>query len=83
MKLIDADSLLHGKQDHEMISSHLVWNAPSIDAVKVIRCKDCINWQTNWKSSTLFDGHYCAMVDSVTRKYFYCAYAERKNENGN
>lgn len=29
-RLIDADELLKHKTDHEMISTHLVWNAPTI-----------------------------------------------------
>ena len=29
-RLIDADKLLKNKTDHEMISSHLVWNAPTV-----------------------------------------------------
>ena len=33
MRLIDADSLLRGKTDHEMISTHLIWNAPTIETV--------------------------------------------------
>lgn len=32
MRLIDADALLKGKQDHEMISTHIIWNAPTVDA---------------------------------------------------
>ena len=31
MRLIDADELLKGRQDHEMISTHLIWNAPTIE----------------------------------------------------
>ena len=34
MRLIDADALLEGRQDHEMISTHLIWNAPTTDAVE-------------------------------------------------
>ena len=33
MRLIDADALLKGKDDHQMISTHLIWNAPTVDAV--------------------------------------------------
>lgn len=44
MRLIDADELLKGKEDHQMISTHLIWNAPTVDAVPVIRCKDCRWW---------------------------------------
>lgn len=32
MRLIDADRLLKFKTDHEMISTHLIWNAPTVDA---------------------------------------------------
>lgn len=36
-RLIDADALLEGREDHEMISTHLIWNAPTIDAEPVKR----------------------------------------------
>ena len=29
-RLIDADELLKYKTDHEMISTHLIWNAPTV-----------------------------------------------------
>lgn len=29
-RLIDADELLKHKTDHEMISTHLIWNAPTV-----------------------------------------------------
>ena len=29
-RLIDADKLLKNKTDHETISTHLVWNAPTV-----------------------------------------------------
>ena len=45
-RLIDADALLEGREDHEMISTHLIWNAPTIDAVPVVRCVDCGRWNT-------------------------------------
>ena len=35
MRIIDADALLKGKTDHEMISTHLIWNAPTVDAEPV------------------------------------------------
>ena len=44
MRLIDADALLKCRNDHEMISTHIIWNAPTIDAVPVVRCKDCVWW---------------------------------------
>ena len=35
MRLIDADALLKHKSDHETISTHLIWNAPTVDAEPV------------------------------------------------
>ena len=43
MRLIDADALLKGKDDHQIISTHLIWNAPTVDAVPVVRCGECKN----------------------------------------
>lgn len=41
MRLVDADRLLRRRQDHDLISTHLIFNAPTVDAVPVVRCKDC------------------------------------------
>ena len=35
MRLIDADRLLQGYEDHDFIDTHVVWNAPTVDAVPV------------------------------------------------
>ena len=51
-RLIDADALLEGREDHEMISTHLIWNAPTIDAVPVIRCKECVHYKGHWYCET-------------------------------
>lgn len=37
MRIIDADELLKGKTDHEMISTHLIFNAPTVDVLDKIR----------------------------------------------
>ena len=34
MRPIDADALLKGKDDHEMISTHLIFNAPTLKVIK-------------------------------------------------
>lgn len=34
-RLIDANRLLKGRKDHEMISTHLIWNAPTIETKEV------------------------------------------------
>ena len=34
-RLIDVDELLKGRHDHEMISTHLIFNAPTVNAVVI------------------------------------------------
>lgn len=87
MRLIDADELLKGKEDHQMISTHLIWNAPTADALPVVRCKDCRWWD---KSEDSPFGYCMAMKHGymsanweigIYRRYkgdFYCADGERE-----
>ena len=35
MRLIDADKLLKKYEDHQMISTHIISNAPTVDAIPV------------------------------------------------
>lgn len=48
--------------------------------VEVVRCKDCVYWQTDWIPNTGGNRgcHYCEMMDSFTEPLNYCGYAERK-----
>lgn len=60
-------------------------NMPTIDAVPVIRCKDCTKWDRNDGTFKDFDGkewHNCKTLCFRTMAYFYCADAEREEENG-
>jgi len=51
MRIIDADELLKGRTDHEMISTHLIFNAPTVDVLDKIRAEVekvfCISVVTN------------------------------------
>jgi hypothetical protein len=74
-RLIDADALLKYKSDHETISTHLIYNAPTVDAVPVIRCKDCVyNKGITYCYCLIFNGMYGRTLDN------YCSRAERKEE---
>jgi len=54
-RLIDADALLKHKSDHETISTHLIWNAPTVDAIP-------IEWMLNsWGSKEYADVGYQVM----------------------
>lgn len=77
MRLIDADALRKAiEDDAESVGPgygsrwhfiHTINNAPTIDAVPVVRCKDCKHsrndelWHMRWcKGVTVKDEHFCA-----------------------
>ena len=81
-RLIDADALLKYKSDHETISTHLIYNAPTVDAVPVIRCKDCKFWMKNpYRESSVFG--LCFKHKDIaiaTDETDWCSWAERRTE---
>lgn len=41
MRLIDADELLKYKTDHNFIDTHIIWNAPTVEAIPIeYLCKE-------------------------------------------
>ena len=78
MRLIDASELLKHKTDHDMISTHLIYNAPTIDAVPVIRCKDC-KWFVHDDDCYGDCSNEGGAKDFVYTNDF-CSRAERKEE---
>lgn len=79
MRLIDADELLKYIPTEEMCSRFAVENAPTIDAVPVIRCKDCRWYKTNYS----WDGkeYRICVIDAyepVRQADDFCSRAERK-----
>ena len=84
MRLIDADAL----DMYERLKSYYgdAWrdaqeeidNAPTVDAVPVIRCKDCKHFTGKWcilNSRKEFDPE-----DRLVNGEGFCAWAERKEE---
>lgn len=67
--------------------------APAVDAVEVVRCKDCKHWnnETGWCNThshfVTSDGDACHPWESDEWKMFpedyYCADGERKEGDGN
>ena len=49
---------------------------PRDSSVRIVRCKDCENWQTDWNPS-IPDRHYCAVMDSMMKADDFCSYGER------
>jgi len=92
MRLIDADALIKSCQDEKglyfsyeaAVSANTVDYAPTVDAVPVVRCRDCKYY--------LHSNEKCELID--TRLHFYetrnrwtdddfCAWGERKGGTSN
>lgn len=83
MRLIDADALKDkcyitvrgttiGRNNYVMF--HEIDDAPTIDAVQVVRCKDCIYYETcNLRSSHWWKGGYTVDIE-------FCSFGERREE---
>ena len=84
MRLIDADRLkdsiiftcdLGGWIGETLlqikkVAVKYIENAPTIDAVEVIRCKDCRHWRTS----------YCVIHGDSWEETDYCSDGERKDK---
>ena len=70
----------------------IINNAPVVDAVEVVRCKDCERWHegTGWCSCHSHfitpDGAACHPWESANWKMFdgndFCSYGERRADDG-
>lgn len=85
-RLIDADELKTAFPCGESVRTESVRatidHMPTVDAVEVVRCKDCESWGLNAikkdeKGEVIYGDclHFCV----ATPKWFYCAWGERKN----
>lgn len=89
MRLIDADALekrlehLWNISDDSDFANKEVWHAlseaPTIDAVPVVRCKDCKHWKGIPSSNFL---EWCNYRVMKTMAEFYCATGERREDGG-
>ena len=82
MRLIDADALLKAIIGYPygyrgMIESEIE-NQKTVDAVPVIRCKDCKYYQH--KSLTDDEWNWCMQWHNYTDENVYCSRAEREEE---
>lgn len=73
MRLIDADALedKFGCSDADILAKEEIRDAPTIDAVPIVRCKEC----------THLYGTMCAVCGLLPRKpNDFCSRGERKDE---
>ena len=91
-RLIDANALLRHKRkmsgadfggefwDEAVLASDIK-NAPTVDAVEVVRCRDCKHW-VKFESSLIGEVKCCTGQGSVNIQKGpddFCSYGERKD----
>ena len=92
-RLIDANALLRHKRkmigadfggefwDEAVLASDIK-NAPTVDAVEIVRCRDCKHYMPQKKSAHWENrANYCnRLVRIKVRPNDFCSYGERKYE---
>ena len=97
MRLIDADAIVvpsdfRVEHFHDRIEDKVAYDLgcavrelldeqTTVDAVEVVRCKDCENWGTRAKTIDN-EGNTiscdCIALDGMTKPDFYCAWGVKK-----
>ena len=84
-RLIDADALIkeaNSDGTYGYVDAKQIADAPTIDAVKIVRCKDCKHYRpqkksAHWENRT----NYCNRIVTIkVQPYDFCSHGERKNE---
>ena len=73
MRPVDSDALLQraiplGWSSPKWVSDIMIDDAPTIDAVPVVRCKDC-----KWKVVTKLKENYCLRCEDIVKDDYFCA----------
>lgn len=94
MRLIDADTLGIGLANETIFKEReyvhgwnsaikIIENAPTIDAVPVVRCRECVHWKPigSKAGNSFSDMEYiggCEFTKYCRRESDFCSYGERK-----
>lgn len=62
--------------------AELVEDAPTVEAVEVVRCKDCKGWCAEEIAKQYGVDRYCTMTTIPTNADDFCSYGERRTDNG-
>lgn len=87
MEAFGEEPLVWDSRDREDVQMHNDWldytklvkEAPAVDAVEVVQCKDCNHWKKDVPGCTDFVGR-CGLANYMIGATGYCVYAERKAE---
>lgn len=79
MRLIDADELMEKYHKTPVWDSWVeINNSPTIDAVPVVRCKDCVFAEERYSHLSCMNG--ISYRNSWNEPDAFCSYGERKEE---
>lgn len=79
-RLIDADALwMVTEGDHDYYERFEIDNAPTVDAVEVVRCKDCKKYIPCQKLP-IGTSKWCDLFDRATCEMNYCGWGERRED---
>lgn len=81
MRLIDADSIDTACWEETAEAVKAIRNAPTVDAVLVVRCKECKEWCMRKAPQQQNKFGFCACNLMDTHGDFFCAYGERRANN--
>ena len=75
MRLIDADALVHdlvhNRSFYPVCVRKAIEDAPTVDAVEVVRCKDCKRWRKS----------VCLITGFMRSGENFCSYGERRTDS--
>lgn len=81
MRLIDADAL-NARLSRDATPYYTacdIDSAPTIDAVPVVRCKDCMYWDKGENDAESWE--WCKFFKCNIGPYAFCFYGERKDND--
>ncbi len=74
-RLIDLGAMFPKESLEEQIRR--IINAPTVDAVPVVRCKDC-----KWRLQDEVGRNCCELIGCYVGETDYCSRGERRTDNG-
>ena len=93
MRLIDADKFevytwVNKSSDYvdgDQSILEAIDIAPTVNAVEIVRCRDCKHYMPQKKSAHWENrANYCNRIVTIkTQPYDFCSYGERKDGDGN
>ena len=79
MRLIDADALSSefGVSDSDIIAKEAIDDAPTIDAVPVVRCRECVHNHPEFVGN---ETQWCELCRTAINLDDFCSQGQRKIE---